>query len=73
VGLNSTGGMDVCLSVVSVLCCLGRADNSSRGDLQTVVRLCARSKDLVNEEALAHWGRGGGAFATKEEEEESIT
>ena len=55
----------VCLSVVSVVCCLRRADNLSIGDLPTVVRRCTRSKDLVNEEALAYWGGGGGLLRQK--------
>jgi hypothetical protein len=29
---------------------------SSRGVQQTVVRRCVWSRNLVNEEALAHWG-----------------
>jgi hypothetical protein len=55
--------MSFCL--LCVVCCLRRADYSFRGDLPTVVRRCARSKHLVNEEALAYWRGGGGAFATK--------
>jgi len=35
---------------------LRRADHSSRGVLPTMVRRCVRSRDLVNEEAMAHWG-----------------
>jgi hypothetical protein len=35
---------------------LTRADHSSRGVLPTVARLCVWSRNLVNEEALAHWG-----------------
>jgi len=35
---------------------LRRADHSSRGVLLTVVCRCAWSRNLVNEEALAHWG-----------------
>jgi hypothetical protein len=35
---------------------LWRADHSPRGDLPTVVRRCVWSRNLVNEEALAHWG-----------------
>jgi hypothetical protein len=48
------------LSVVSVVCChlksLRRADHPSRGVLPTGVRRCVWSRNLVNEEALAHWG-----------------
>ena len=33
-----------------------RADHSSRGVLPTVVRRCVCSRNLVNEEALAHCG-----------------
>jgi hypothetical protein len=40
---------------VSVVCCQV-ADNSSRGVLPTVVRRCVWSRNLVNEEAMAHWG-----------------
>ena len=44
--------------VFSVVCChyrsLRRADHSSREVLPTVVRRCARSRNLVNEEAMAH-------------------
>ena len=46
------------LSVVSVVCYqrfLRWADHSSRGVLPTVVRRCVWSRNLVNEEALAHW------------------
>jgi hypothetical protein len=32
------------------------ADHSSRGVLPTVVRRCVWSRNLKNEEALAHWG-----------------
>jgi len=58
VGSNPTGGRDVCL--LWVLCVvrersLRRADHS-RGVLPTVVRRCVWSKNLVNEEASAHWG-----------------
>ena len=53
-GSNPTGGMDVC--VLSGGGFLGRADHSSRGVLPTVVRRCVYSRNLVNEEALAHWG-----------------
>jgi hypothetical protein len=35
---------------------LRRADHSSRGVLPTVVCRCVWSRNLVNEEALAHWG-----------------
>jgi len=35
---------------------LRRADHSSRGVLPTVVRRCVWSRNLVNEETLAHWG-----------------
>jgi len=48
-----------CLSVVSVVCCqrsLRRADHSSRGVLPTAGRRCVWFGNLVNEEALTHWG-----------------
>ena len=35
---------------------LRRADHSSRGVLPTVVRCCVWFRNLVNEEALTHWG-----------------
>jgi hypothetical protein len=35
---------------------LRRADHSSRGVLPSMVRHCVWSRNLVNEEALAHWG-----------------
>jgi hypothetical protein len=38
---------------------LCRADHSSRGVLPTVVRRCLWSRNLVNEEALAHGGSVG--------------
>jgi len=47
------------MDVVSVVCCqrsLRRADHSSRGVLPTAVRRCVWSRNLVNEEAMAHWG-----------------
>ena len=34
---------------------LRRADHASRGVLPTVLRRCVWSRNLVNEEALAHW------------------
>ena len=57
--------MDVCL--LCVLCVvrqrsLQRADHSSREVLPNVVRH-VRTRNLVNEEALDHWGEGGGAVA----------
>ena len=33
-----------------------RADQSYRGVLPTVVRRCVWSRNIKNEEALAHWG-----------------
>jgi hypothetical protein len=59
VGSHPTGVMVVCR--LWVLCevrwrSLRRADLSSRGVLPNVVRHCVRSRNLVNEEALAHWG-----------------
>jgi hypothetical protein len=35
---------------------LQRADHSSRGVVPTVVRRCVWFRNLVNEEAMAHWG-----------------
>jgi len=35
---------------------LRRADHSSRGVLPTVMRRCVWSRNLVNVEAMAHWG-----------------
>jgi len=59
VRIPPTALMSVCL--VSVVCCqversLRRADHSSRGVLQTVMRRYMWSRNLVNEEALALWG-----------------
>jgi len=42
--------MDVCQRS------LRRADHTSRGVLPTAVRRCVWSRNLVNEEAMAHWG-----------------
>ena len=56
VGSNPTGGMDVCLLCVVRYRSLRRADHSSGGVLPTVGRRCLWSRNLVNEEALAHWG-----------------
>jgi hypothetical protein len=47
--------MDVCL--LWVLCVVRqRADHSSRGVLPTVVRRYVWSRNIVNEEGMAHWG-----------------
>jgi hypothetical protein len=43
---------------------LRRAYHSSRGVLLTVVRRCVWSRNLVNDEALAHWGVGAVAPKT---------
>jgi hypothetical protein len=56
---NPTEGMDICL--LWVLCfvrerSLRRAHHSSTGVLPIVVRRWVWSKNLVNEEASAHWG-----------------
>jgi hypothetical protein len=54
VGSNPTGGM----YVVSVVCChrsLRRADHLPRGVLLNVVRHCVWPRNLMDEEALAHW------------------
>jgi len=54
-----------CLSVVSVVnWSLRRADHPSRGVLPTVVCRRVWSRNLVNEETIAHGG-GGGAVAPK--------
>ena len=57
VGSNPTGGMYVCLSCE---CCQvevsRRVDHSSRGVLPTVMRRCVWSRNLKNEEVVAHWG-----------------
>jgi len=59
VGSNPTGEMNICL--LWALCVvrqrsLRQADHSSREVLPTVVCRCVWSSNLVNEEALAHWG-----------------
>ena len=47
---------------LKVKCCvcrhksLRRADHSSIEVLPTIVRRCVRSRNLVNEEAMVHWG-----------------
>ena len=54
VGSNPIGGMDVFYE-----CCvlsLRRAYRSCRGVQPSVVRRCVWSRNLVKEEALAHWG-----------------
>jgi hypothetical protein len=49
-----------CLSVVSVECCQVKVSATSWSLVQrsptVVVRRCVWSRNLVNEEALAHWG-----------------
>jgi len=60
--------MHGCLSVVGVECyqverSLQRADHSSGRVLPTVMCRCVLSRNLLNEETLAHWG--GGAVAPK--------
>ena len=57
-GYNPTEGIDVCL--LWVLCVVRKrylrwADHSSRGVLPTVVRRYVWSRNLVNEETMAHW------------------
>ena len=59
VGSNPTGGMNVCL--LWVFCVvryrsLWRADLSSREVIRSVMRRCVWSRNLFNEEAMAHWG-----------------
>jgi hypothetical protein len=48
------------MSVVSVVCCQAEVSATSchlsRGVLPTVVHHCVWFRNLVNEEALAHWG-----------------
>ena len=51
--------MDICLIWVLRVVrwrSLQRGAHSFRGGLPTVVRLCTWSRNLVNEEDLAHWG-----------------
>jgi hypothetical protein len=58
-GSNTAWGVDVCFSVVSIVCVvrsLRRADHSSRGVLPTVVRHCVWSCNLRNEEAQTREG-----------------
>jgi len=50
-----------CLSVVSVVCCQVKVSATSwslvqRSPTDCGASLCVRSRNLVNEEALAHWG-----------------
>ena len=59
VGSNPTEGMDVCLLWVFYVVryrSLRRFDHSSREVLPTMVRRWVWSRNLVNEDALAHWG-----------------
>ena len=42
-----------------------RADHRSRGALPNLVRCCVLSRNLVNEEVLAHWTVRGGADGSK--------
>jgi len=58
---DSNPSRDIGVCLLWVLCVvryrtLRRAYHSSRGVLQIVVRRCVLSRNLVNEEALAHWG-----------------
>jgi hypothetical protein len=59
------------LSVVRVVYCqvesLRLADQASRGFLPNVVRRCVLSRNLKNEEALAHCGGGGGSCTKKKQ------
>jgi hypothetical protein len=59
VGSNPTGGHGY-LPVVSVVCCQVEVSapghHPSRGVLPTVVRRCVGSTNIVNKEALDHWG-----------------
>jgi len=45
---------------------LRRADHSSRGVLPSAVCLSVCSRNLGNEEAMAHWRVGGNAVSRKE-------
>jgi hypothetical protein len=50
-----------------------KPDHSSRGVLPSVIRRCVWSRNLVNEEARAHWGVGGwGCCARKKEINKNI-
>jgi len=54
------------MSVVSGVCCQVEVSATSWSLVQrTVVRRRVWSRNLVNEEALAHWGWEGGATAPK--------
>jgi len=53
-------------------CVLSGRGLSSRGVLPTVVRRCVWSRNLVNEEAMAHWGRGGGLMRQKTKKQNMI-
>jgi len=44
------------MSVVSVVCCQVEVSATSWGVLPTVVCRCVWSRNLVNDQALAHWG-----------------
>ena len=64
-----------CMSVCCECCVLlgrgslRRADQSSRGVLPIVMRRCVWSRNLVNEEVLAHWGAVAPKERKKEKEE----
>ena len=55
-GYESHRGHWCLLGVLCLVRSLRRADHSSIGVLPTVVRRCVWSRNLVNVEALAHWG-----------------
>jgi len=46
-----------CLTVVRVVCCLWRADHSSRGVLSSAMRRCVWSRQLMIEGAMSRVGR----------------
>ena len=60
---------------MSVVCCQRslRRDHTSRGVLSTVVRRRVWSRNLVNEEALAHWGLSPPKQTNKQTAEVSLT
>ena len=65
-GSNPTGGMDVC-RWVCVMSSRGLCDEliTRPEESYRLVRRCVWFRNLVNEEALAHWGGGGSLLRQK--------
>ena len=72
VGSNPIEGMDVCLLWVVRWRSLRLADHSSRRFPPTVVCPCVWSRNLENEETLAHWGLLGQKQTHKQTKKSNI-